>query len=784
MSKPVVFLIRWHYIIRMSGTKHKKTDLIQKNMLQLFCKQCNKKVEAIPLDRPKADFIASCPHCGSMLSPHRLLAPGTMINGVFRIEREIGRGGMGIVYLAKQLDLDRDVALKVLSDEMASDKTFIDAFFREARGAAALNHPNIVQAIDAGISDDIHYFVMELIEGENLEVYTAQKGPLPTPLALKCATSIADALTYAWDCKKLAHRDIKPENIIMKSNSEFKLADLGLVKDCKEGAAAQDENLMATPAYAPPEVIRGEKDIPGFKSDMYSFGATLYQLFAGHAPFVHDDPMVVCEMQQENQPPPLIAVNSALPPEISILVDKLMEKDPGKRPGSWSAVLHSLNEITYAWHVTNQQATPPPSPAENGSGKQKILIGAVILLTVCLLAELAIFFLLPNPQPQAEKTTVTSVQKQTADPVPLQPKAQPAATVENMVSTPAQKPVVYQTPQQAKDPLDELEDDPDELKRWKKEIKPILPEDPYTRWEALKEYLEDNLYAPKDARKMFRDLEQKEKVAHINKLKKSDELCKKKNATLKIAQELESDIDAAPLWAAEVFTLDDLEAIRKRTEALKVKAEKLNAIRRQQEEQRRKQLEANKLENRIRQAEAELQKIRRMTLSIDAEHFQNMVNEYNQKYADLPDYEEYSSRIALFEKIKKMATTSLYDLIHQNQKHLKGLIIFPTHYPTYTFRSAENNNLSFVEKKGSHSIGKKLHATWLEENSRVALEDLFYQCTSQLQDFNKDSLVTLFVIAQCNGFPVRQYLKRYSWLPKRTREEVFMLLNEIHQMQK
>ncbi|MBQ7400631.1 MAG: hypothetical protein IJW07_01180, partial [Lentisphaeria bacterium] len=82
-------------------------------MLQLFCKQCNKKVEAIPLDRPKADFIASCPHCGSMLSPHRLLAPGTMINNVFRIEREIGRGGMGIVYLAKQLDLDRDVALKV-----------------------------------------------------------------------------------------------------------------------------------------------------------------------------------------------------------------------------------------------------------------------------------------------------------------------------------------------------------------------------------------------------------------------------------------------------------------------------------------------------------------------------------------------------------------------------------------------------------------------------------------------------------------------------------------------
>ena len=117
-------------------------------MLRLYCKQCDKKVDAVPLDQPRADFIASCPHCGSMLSPHRLLAAGTEI-GMFRIEREIGRGGMGIVYLAKQLDLDRDVAFKVLSDEMASDTAFIDAFFREARGAAALNHPNIVQAIDA-----------------------------------------------------------------------------------------------------------------------------------------------------------------------------------------------------------------------------------------------------------------------------------------------------------------------------------------------------------------------------------------------------------------------------------------------------------------------------------------------------------------------------------------------------------------------------------------------------------------------------------------------------------
>ena len=161
-----------------------------------------------------------------------------------------------------------------------------------------------------------------------------------------------------------------------------------------------------------------------------------------------------------------------------------------------------------------------------------------------------------------------------------------------------------------------------------------------------------------------------------------------------------------------------------------------------------------------------------------------MVNEYNKKYADLPDYEERSSRIALFERIKKMATTPVYDLIRQNQKHLKGLIIFPTHYPTYTFRSAENNYLSFIEKRDTHSLGKKLHATWIEENQKIVLEDLLYQCSSQLQDFNKDSLVTLFVLAQCNGFSVKKYLARYSWIPARTREEVLTLLIEIQKMQK
>jgi len=301
---------------------------------------------------------------------------------------------MGVVYLAKQLNLDRMVALKVLSDEMASDKAFVEAFFREARAAAALNHPNIVQAFDAGIAaNNIYYFVMELIEGENLEQYTEEHGALDFETAFKCSIKIADALTYAWNSKKLAHRDIKPENIIYKNGTEFKLADLGLAKDYREGSVESEDDMMATPAYASPEVIRGERDKIGFKSDMYSFGATLYQLFTGKPPFEGSDPMEVCDKQLNNQPKPLIGVNEKIPSRLSMLVDKLMEKDPGKRPETWDAVLAELTKINDEWthrdkvpakkqiiHAPRPSAPPLPPP------RAEVGIGPIIVFFILLIA--------------------------------------------------------------------------------------------------------------------------------------------------------------------------------------------------------------------------------------------------------------------------------------------------------------------------------------------------------------------------------------------------------------
>ena len=357
-------------------------------MLRLFCQNCNRTVEAVPVENPTDSVAGRCPDCGADLAAHRYIAPGTVING-FRVEREIGRGGMGVVYLAKQLDLDRDVALKVLSDEMASDAVFVEAFFREARAAAALNHPNIVQAIDAGTAENgLHYFVMELITGDNLELHTRQFGALDYDLAFKCATRIADALTFAWESKKLAHRDIKPENIIFTERQEFKLADLGLAKDYHDNTAESEDELMATPAYASPEVIRGEMDKIGFKSDMYSFGATLYQIFTGHPPFEGNDPAELCQKQLDEQPKPLIAIKPELPSRLSILIDRLMEKNPEKRPGSWSYVLHELNSIAVEWLRRKRQAEaelenveePQKSFWDSGTKLRLAIIGGLIFM--------------------------------------------------------------------------------------------------------------------------------------------------------------------------------------------------------------------------------------------------------------------------------------------------------------------------------------------------------------------------------------------------------------------
>ena len=332
------------------------------------CTNCGRDVDPVAVSDGSG---ACCSFCGALLGGTARLTSGAVING-FEILGEIGRGGMGVVYKARQLNLQRDVAFKVLADDLASDAEFVERFFREARAAGSLNHPNIVQVYDAGSTPDgIYYFVMELVTGDTLEMRVVKDGAIPPKESLRIAIRIADALHYAWESQRLTHGDIKPENIILNNAGSAKLADLGLAKWAHD--EADSGGLMATPMYAPPEIIRGEARVEGFRSDMYSFGITLFHMLAGAPPFPDDDPDKVLDMHLEAPLPSITEYNEHISPAFVKVLDSLLEKDPYARPDSWEHVLKSLKKIhspemagrvfhTHGHNVEDAEPLHDPSP--------------------------------------------------------------------------------------------------------------------------------------------------------------------------------------------------------------------------------------------------------------------------------------------------------------------------------------------------------------------------------------------------------------------------------------
>jgi len=374
-----------------------------------YCQVCRKHVELVA-DPAKGRQI--CLYCGNGISLPSVshLNPGTVING-FLIESKLGQGGMGVVYKAKQLNLERYVALKVLSDELSRDTEFVERFFKEARSAASLSHSNIVQVYDAGSTlDGIYYFAMELIEGETLDTRISRDGLLPSKDAIDIASKIASALDYAWERQKLCHGDIKPDNIILNSSGGAKLADLGLAKSIHDEKDFK-EGLMATPLYAPPEVIAGDVHRIDCRSDMYSFGATLYHMLAGMPPFMGDDADAVMKKHLNDKHVPLLEISKEINPSISNIVDHLLAKNPEKRPSSWKEICKTLEKIHDAERKVFHKPAgavkahiPASHPLEEKAPQDPLLklittlVAAVIVLAVLAIA---IFFYLESKKSSA-----------------------------------------------------------------------------------------------------------------------------------------------------------------------------------------------------------------------------------------------------------------------------------------------------------------------------------------------------------------------------------------------
>ena len=203
--------------------------------------------------------------------------------GAYEVLEELGAGGMGNVYRAKNVTLERIVALKTLAPQFATDEGFVQRFLKEARAAARLNHQNIVQIYDFGCEEGVYYLAMEYVDGQSLRTLLKRRGRFSERDALALIRQAVRALAVAH-AEGLVHRDIKPDNLMLTAKGELKLVDLGIAKRVdEEQGMTQTGQAVGTPQYISPEQIRGARDIDA-RADIYSLGATFYQLITGHAP--------------------------------------------------------------------------------------------------------------------------------------------------------------------------------------------------------------------------------------------------------------------------------------------------------------------------------------------------------------------------------------------------------------------------------------------------------------------------------------------------------------------
>jgi eukaryotic-like serine/threonine-protein kinase len=269
----------------------------------------------------------------------------------YRVEKLLGKGAMAKVFLAKQVSLNRDVAVKVLPKSRSHDADFVERFYKEGRAAARLAHPNIVQAIDVGSNPDgIHYFVMEYVEGATL--YDMMQPPpvgvgkrFSEAESLDIAIQMCEALSHAHK-RGLVHRDVKPKNILLTPQGIAKLTDLGLAREVDDKVAAESEagKAYGTPYYISPEQIRGEVDID-FAADIYSLGATLYHLVTGQVPFDGETPSAVMHRHLKDEMIPPDHINPELSAGISEVIELAMAKNRQDRYGSADEMLEDLRAV-------------------------------------------------------------------------------------------------------------------------------------------------------------------------------------------------------------------------------------------------------------------------------------------------------------------------------------------------------------------------------------------------------------------------------------------------------
>jgi eukaryotic-like serine/threonine-protein kinase len=265
-----------------------------------------------------------------------------LFDGRYRIVRKLGAGGMADVHLAEDQELGRRVAIKILNDRHANDDQFVERFRREAKNAAALNHPNIVSIYDRGEAEHTYYIAMEYLDGRSLKELIVGHGPAPVKVAIEYARQILSALRFAHK-HGIVHRDIKPHNVLVDREGRVKVTDFGIAR---AGTSQMTEtgSIVGTAQYLSPEQARGgEVDQ---RSDLYSLGVVLYELLTGKTPFEGDTPVEIAMKHLSKTPQPPSDLRPDIPHELDLVILRALAKDPEDRYQSADAMEADLERVS------------------------------------------------------------------------------------------------------------------------------------------------------------------------------------------------------------------------------------------------------------------------------------------------------------------------------------------------------------------------------------------------------------------------------------------------------
>ncbi len=305
----------------------------------------------------------------------------SVAGGRYRLERPLGHGGMASVYLARDSELDRPVAVKLLAENAAGDDGLRERFVREARLAARLSHPNIVSVFDAGEDGGRPYIVMEHVEGETLAELLAGRGRLPADEARGLALQAARGLAHAH-AAGLVHRDIKPQNLLLRDEGTLKIADFGIARAAEGTALTQAGTVLGTAAYLAPEQALGEEATPA--ADVYSLGAVLYELLTGKPPYEFESLADLADKQRRHAIAPVRELAPDVPRDLEDIVMRCLARNPAYRPASAAELERELGPANA--EPPTERLTAPREPS-----RRLLWLGAVgaaalaaILLAVTL----------------------------------------------------------------------------------------------------------------------------------------------------------------------------------------------------------------------------------------------------------------------------------------------------------------------------------------------------------------------------------------------------------------